>query len=114
MRAVPSAALVSSRCTCGAVPGEQRCALTGNGGQPLRPRILIGSAAAVTRYRARERLRTMRGETGSSALCRQRLAQPQVVAAGVANGSVADAVGLVNGLLKDLRPGGAQRFEGLV
>src|SRR6185437_6683613 len=53
-------------------------------------------------------------QTGSSALCRQRLAQSQVVAAGVANGSVADAVGLVNGLLKNLRPGGAQRLEGLV
>src|SRR5580658_1752421 len=51
---------------------------------------------------------------GTSALRRQRLAQPQVIAAGVANGGVADAVGLVDGLLEDLRPGGAQRLEGLV
>jgi methylenetetrahydrofolate reductase (NADPH) len=36
------------------------------------------------------------------------LAEPQVVAAGVADGRVADAVGLVDGLLKDLHPGGAQ------
>ena len=41
-------------------------------------------------------------------LASQRLAQPQVVAAGVAEGRVADAVGLVNGLLEDLHPGGAQ------
>jgi len=48
--------------------GEQRCALTGKGGQPLRPRIPNGPAAAVTGYGARELLRTERGETGSSAL----------------------------------------------
>jgi signal transduction histidine kinase len=47
-------------------------------------------------------------------LRRQWLAQPQVVAAGVADGGVADAVGLVDGLLEDLRPGGAQFLEGLV
>jgi hypothetical protein len=52
-------------------------------------------------------------EAGASAL-RQRLAQSQVVAAGVADGGVADAVGLVDGLLEDLRPGGTQRLEGLV
>jgi NAD(P)-dependent dehydrogenase (short-subunit alcohol dehydrogenase family) len=37
-----------------------------------------------------------------------------VVAAGVADGGVTDAVGLVDGLLEDLRPGGTQRLEGLV
>jgi hypothetical protein len=52
--------------------------------------------------------------TGTSALRRQWLAEPQVVAAGVADGGVTDAVGLVDGLLEDLRPGGAQRLEGLV
>jgi hypothetical protein len=57
---------------------------------------------------------TSRWETGTSALRSQRLAQPQVVAAWVANGSVPDAVGLVDGLLEDFDPGGAQRLEGLV
>jgi hypothetical protein len=52
--------------------------------------------------------------TGTSALRRQWLAEPQVVAAGVADGGVTDAVGLVDGLLEDLRPGGTQRLEGLV
>jgi hypothetical protein len=52
--------------------------------------------------------------TGTSALRRQWLAKPQVVAAGVADGGVTDAVGLVDGLLKDLRSGGTQRLEGLV
>src|SRR5580658_275269 len=52
--------------------------------------------------------------TETSAVRCQRLAQPQVVAAGVTDGGVADAVGLVDGLLEDLRPGGAQRLEGLV
>jgi hypothetical protein len=47
-------------------------------------------------------------------LRRQRLAQSQVVAAGVADGGVADAVGLVDGFLEDLRPGGAQRLKGFV
>ena len=37
-----------------------------------------------------------------------------MVAAGVADGGVTDAVGLVDGLLEDLRPGGTQRFEGFV
>jgi hypothetical protein len=37
-----------------------------------------------------------------------------VVAAGVADAGIADAVGLVDGLLEDLRPGGAQRLERLV
>ena len=53
-------------------------------------------------------------ETGTSAPCRQWLAQPQVVAAGVTNGSVADAVGLVDRLLEDLGARGAQRLEHLV
>src|SRR4029077_16384668 len=52
--------------------------------------------------------------TGTSALRRQWWAEPQVVAAGVAGGGVTNAVGLVDGLLEDLRPGGTQRFEGLV
>jgi hypothetical protein len=52
--------------------------------------------------------------TGTSALRRQWLAEPQVVAAGVADGGVTDAIGLVDGLLEDLRPGGTQRLEGLV
>src|SRR5580704_16496071 len=51
---------------------------------------------------------------GTLALRRQWLAEPQVVAAGIADRGVTDAVGLVDGLLEDLRPGGAQRLEGLV
>jgi hypothetical protein len=49
--------------------------------------------------------RVGRRETGTSALRRQQLPQAQVVAAGIADSSVADAVGLVDGLLEDLRPG---------
>jgi hypothetical protein len=63
----------------------------------------------------RLRVRVLRTTgTGTSALRRQWLAEPQVVAAGVADGGVTDAVGLVDGLLEDLRPGGTQRLEGLV
>jgi hypothetical protein len=51
---------------------------------------------------------------GTLSLLRQRLAQSQMVAAGVADAGVADAVGLVDGFLEDLRPGGAQRLEGFV
>ena len=50
----------------------------------------------------------------TSTLRRQWLAEPQVVAAGVADGGVTDAVGLVDGLLKDLGPGGTQRLESFV
>ena len=45
--------------------------------------------------------------TGSSAPRRQRLAQPQVVAAGIADTGVADTVGLIDGFLEDLHPGRA-------
>src|SRR5580698_11564756 len=55
-----------------------------------------------------------RGDPRNLVLLRQRRAQPQVVAAGVAYRCVADTIGLVDGLLEDLRPGGAQRLEGLV
>ena len=44
----------------------------------------------------------------------QRLAKPQVVAAGVADAGVADTVGLVDRFLEDLGAGRAQRLEGLV
>jgi SAM-dependent methyltransferase len=44
----------------------------------------------------------------------KRLAQPQVVAAGVTDGGVTHAVRLVGRLLEDLGPGRAQRLEGLV
>ena len=37
-----------------------------------------------------------------------------MVAAGVPDTGVADAVGLVGGLLEDLGPGGAQRLEGFI
>jgi hypothetical protein len=47
-------------------------------------------------------------QTGTSALRRQRLAQPEVVAARVSDGGIANAVRLIDGLLEDLRPGGAQ------
>lgn len=43
-----------------------------------------------------------------AALSRQGLAQPEVVAARVSDGGIANAVRLIDGLLEDLRPRGAQ------
>jgi hypothetical protein len=62
----------------------------------------------------RERIGRQRLSDEASVLSRQRLAQPQVVAAGVADTGVADPVGLVDRLLEDLDAGRAQRLEGLV
>ena len=44
---------------------------------------------------------------GTLALRGQWLAQPKMVTAGIADGGVTDAIGLVDGFLEDLRPGGA-------
>ena len=99
----------------------RRSLMPGTHGQDLIDR---GLAAVVLFPGTGDLLLTSQGERaagalgrpgdGTSASRRQRLAQPQVVAAGVADGGVADAVGLVNRLLEDLRPARAQRLEGLV
>src|SRR5579859_3823816 len=86
-----------------AAGGHQPASLVRRSGHK-RHRWPVLSRASSSRHR----------ETGTSALRRQRLAKPQVVAAGVANGSIADAVGLVDRLLEDLCPGGTQRLEGLI